>query len=296
MAIAVLTFSTSSPLIKWSESTGSVVAFWRMVGAVIAWWLLLSIAHVTRGRPLPSARTWRLAVAPGLFFGANIALFFTAVNKTAIAHAEFIAALSPLILLPAGAWLFDEHPNWRALRWGLLSLVGVALVLFFGPASGAATVGGDLLMIVVLVAWVCYLLTSKRARSIGVGTVDFMACMMPIGLLTAGPIALLIAGRDIVSLSARGWLVVGILVVMTGMVSHALIVFAQKQIPVATIGVMQTAQPALAVFFAFIFLDEAVRAPQIVGMALVIAGLAMFTWTSQRAALRRAQPRNLPRS
>ncbi len=290
MGIAVLAFSTSSPLIKWSESTGSVVAFWRMVGAVIAWWALLFVAHVTRGRPYPSAGTWRLAIAPGLFFGANITLFFTAVNKTAIAHAEFIAAMSPLLLLPLGAWLFDEHPDWRALRWGLISIVGVVLVLFFGPAQGEATIGGDLLMILVLMAWVGYLLTSKRARTAGVGTVDFMSCMMPIGLCTAGPIALVIAGSDVVSLSARGWLVVAILVVMTGMVSHALIVFAQKQIPVATIGVMQTAQPALAVFFAFVFLDESVRAPQIVGMALVIVGLAMFTSSAQR---RRAASRNL---
>ena len=31
-----------------------------------------------------------------------------------------------------GALLFGEHPNWRALRWGIVSIVGVALVLFFG--------------------------------------------------------------------------------------------------------------------------------------------------------------------
>jgi drug/metabolite transporter (DMT)-like permease len=284
MVVAVLAFSTSSPLIKWSESTGAVVAFWRMVGAVIAWWTVLVVARVTSGRAFPSARTWRLAVAPGLFFGANIALFFTAVNKTAIAHAEFIAAMSPLILLPAGAFLFAEHPNWRALRWGLISIVGVVLVLFFGPAQGEATVGGDLLMLLVVACWTGYLLTSKRARSSGVGTVDFMSCMMPIGLITAGPIAIAIAGADIVELSRRGWIVVAILVLMTGMLSHACIVYAQKQIPVATIGVMQTAQPALAVFFAFVFLDEEVRAPQIVGMALVICGLALFTWTSQRRA------------
>ncbi len=284
MVVAVIAFSTSSPLIKWSASTGAVVAFWRMVGAVIAWWTVLLVLHLTSGRPFPSTRTWKLSIAPGLFFGANIAIFFTAVNKTSIAHAEFLAALSPLILLPAGAVLFGEHPDWRALRWGLISVIGVVLVLFFGPAQGAATLGGDLLMIIVVSCWVCYLLTSKQARSSGVGTIDFMSCMMPIGLFTAGPIAMSVAGSDIFGLSGRGWLVVAILVVMTGMLSHACIVFAQKQIPVATIGIMQTAQPALAVFFAFVFLDEEVRAPQIVGMVLVIVGLAMFTWRAQRRA------------
>jgi drug/metabolite transporter (DMT)-like permease len=108
--------------------------------------------------------------------------------------------------------------------------------------------------------------------------------MMPIGVLVAGPIAAIIAGADVFGLSARGWLVVAILTLLTGMLSHGCIVFAQQHIPVATIGIMQTAQPALAVLFGFLILGEEVRPPQMVGMALVIGGLALFTWSSQRAA------------
>jgi drug/metabolite transporter (DMT)-like permease len=211
-------------------------------------------------------------------------LFFTAINKTSIAHAEFIAALTPLVLLPAGAFFFGERPNWTALRWGLISIVGVSLVLFFGPAQGVSSLSGDLLMIGVISLWTVYLLTSKRARAAGVNTLDFMACMMPIGVLTAGPIAAVIAGSDMFGLSAKGWLVVAILTLLTGMLSHGCIVFAQQHIPVATIGIMQTAQPALAVFFAFLILGEEVRLPQVLGMALVITGLALFTLTSARSA------------
>jgi drug/metabolite transporter (DMT)-like permease len=157
-------------------------------------------------------------------------------------------------------------------------------VLFFGPEQGASSVSGDLLMIGVILLWTTYLLTSKQARAAGVGTLDFMACMMPIGVLTAGPIAAIIAGSDVFGLTAKGWLVVGILTLLTGMLSHGCIVFAQQHIPVATISIMQTAQPALAVFFAFVILGEEVRAPQVVGMALVIVGLALFTLASSRTA------------
>jgi drug/metabolite transporter (DMT)-like permease len=261
-----------------------VVAFWRMIGAVIGWWTVIAITRVRSGRPAPTAATWRLALAPGLAFGANIALFFTAITKTSIAHAEFITALTPLILLPAGAFFFGERPNWNALRWGLISIFGVSLVLFFGPEQGASSLSGDVLMIGVIALWTTYLLTSKRARAAGVGTLDFMACMMPIGVLTAGPIAAIIAGSDVFGLTAKGWLVVLILTLLTGMLSHGCIVFAQQHLPVATISIMQTAQPALAVFFAFLILDEAVRAPQVVGMALVITGLALFTLASSRSA------------
>jgi len=284
MVVAVVSFSTSSSLIKWSESTGSVVAFWRMLGAVVGWWAVIAFTRVRSGRPAPTAMTWRLALVPGLAFGANIAVFFTAINRTSIAHAEFISTLTPLVLLPAGVFFFGERPDWNALRFGLISIVGVSMVLFFGPDQGVSSVSGDLLMIVVIALWTIYLLTSKRARAAGVGTIDFMACMMPIGVLTAGPIAAITAGSEVFGLSAKGWLVVAILTLLTGMLSHGCIVFAQQHLPVATIGIMQTAQPALAVFFAFVVLGEEVRAPQIAGMVLVIIGLALFTLASSRSA------------
>jgi drug/metabolite transporter (DMT)-like permease len=283
MIVAVISFSVTSPLSKWSESTGSVVAFWRMAGSVVAWWIVVMIARVRSGRPLPSRTAWRAVLVPALCFGTNIAVFFTAVTRTSIAHAEFIAALSPLVLLPAGAVLFGERPNWQALRWGLVSIVGVALVLFFGPAQGAATLGGDLLMILVLTLWATYLLTARRARAAGVDTLDFMACLMPLGLLTAAPIAVFTAGDDVLRLSARGWVAVLLLTILTGMVAHGCITFAQRLIPVATIGIMQSGQPALAVFWGFVILGEEVRGLQVVGMLLVVFGLALFTWSSQRA-------------
>jgi drug/metabolite transporter (DMT)-like permease len=112
-----------------------------------------------------------------------------------------------------------------------------------------------------------------------------MACVMPIGLLTAGPIALVIAGDEIWPLSTRAWVTVGILTVITGVAAHGLIVFAQHSVPVATIGILQSGQPALAVFWGWLILGEQIRAAQVPGMVLVVVGLALFTLMSQRRPL-----------
>jgi drug/metabolite transporter (DMT)-like permease len=279
---AVLAFSISGSFVKWSEQTGAVIAFWRMVGAIGAWWTVLLVAHLRNGVALPDRRTWRLVLPAGVFFGANISLFFTVITKTSIAHAEFIGSLSPLLVVPAGAVFFGEQPNWGALRFGVVSIAGVAIVLAFGSSNGVATVGGDLLMFVVVGTWVSYLLFARRARAAGVETITFMACLMPLGLLSATPIALTAGGSELFSVSARGWFVVALLVLLTGMVAHGCITFAQRHVPVAMISIMQIAQPALAVMWAFIILGETVRPLQVVGMALVICGLALFTRTSQR--------------
>ena len=278
---AVLTFSSSSSIVKWAETPGSVLAFWRMIGAVILWWIVIAGRRALTGRPVPSSTTWRRVVPAGLFFGLNITLFFTAINRTSIAHAEFITALSPLFLVPAGAIFFHEQPNRRALAWGGLTIVGLAIVLFLGGNQGGATFGGDALVIVVVFTWVGYLLTGRRARAT-VDVVDFMSTMMPIGLLTATPMALILAGDDIWPLSTKGWIAAGLLSVLTGMLAHGLIAAAQREVDVGTIGILQVAQPALAVGWSYLLLGEQIRAAQLPGMILMIIGLVAFSTVQWR--------------
>jgi drug/metabolite transporter (DMT)-like permease len=288
---AVLAFSSSSSIVKWADAPGSVIAFWRMVGAVVLWWIVIAGRRVVTGRPPPSATTWRRVVPAGLFFGLNITLFFTALNHTSIAHAEFIAALTPLFLVPAGALFFGEQPNLRALAWGSLSIVGLAIVIGFGGNQGGASIGGDLLVLLVVGTWVGYLLTSRRARAT-VNVVDFMSTVMPIGLITAGPLALLLDGDELWPLGSKAWAAIVLLSVLTGMVAHGLIAEAQGDVDVGTIGMLQVSQPALAVAWGYILLGEEIRLAQVPGMVLVLIGLAAFTFTLRPG--KRSQPEVVP--
>ena len=104
-----------------------------------------------------------MMIPVGLCFGLNITVFFSAIPHTSIAHAEFITSLSPLLLVPAGAVFFGEQPGTRALLWGLVTLAGLAIVLFSGGPQGGATVGGDLMILLVVLCWAGYLIIGRRA-------------------------------------------------------------------------------------------------------------------------------------
>lgn len=277
VATAVLCFSVSSSIVKWSGTPGSVLAFWRMLGAVVVWWVVARLS----GSPV----TWtsiRRTFVPGVLFGLNLALFFTAVTRTSIAHAEFIGALTPLLLVPAGAVLFKERVVRRALAWGSLALVGVAIVLFNSPASGSSSTSGDLLVAVAVLLWAGYLLSTKRVRG-GMDVAQFMGSVMPVGTLTLVPIV--VVRGEITEVGGKGWVAVVLLLLLTGIGAHGLIVFAQRHLPVATISILQVAQPALAVMWAFLILGESIRPLQVVGMVLVISGLALFILQSNRSSV-----------
>lgn len=273
---AVLCFSVSSSIVKWAGVPGSVIAFWRMLAAIVVWWVIARAA----GHP-PTRSSLRRAWPAGVLFGVNLACFFTAVTMTSIAHAEFLGALTPLVLLPAGAVLFAEPIEWRALGWGAIAIVGVAIVLFGGSDSGTASARGDLLVLVAMLLWASYLLVGKRVRQ-GMHVSELMASVTPIGTLALIPIVL--ARGGVTEMTAKGWVAVLLLLGLTGVGAHGLVVFAQRHVPVATIGVLQVAQPALAVVWAFAILGETIRPVQLVGMVLVVVGLALFTVMGNRAA------------
>lgn len=279
---SVIAFAFSLSVIKWPGIAGSAIAWWRLVGSALLWWAFLLIRRRRTGQPLPSRETWLLAAPPSLAFGINISLIFLAITRTSVAHADFIASMAPIVLIPAGFVFFAEQPRWRALGWGALSIIGLVVILSNGPTDGVATVGGDVLVAFGVLAFAVYQLLAKRARARGVEPFDFMAVLMPIALVTATPIALVSAGDELWPLSAKAWTSVAILSVMTGMVAHGLLYYAQRSVPIATIGMIQTSQPSMSTFWAWLLLGEAISAAQVPGMILATVGVALVVWFSRR--------------
>ena len=279
---AALSFAISLSVVKWPGIPGSVIAWWRLIGSSLLWWAFLIVRRQRTGRSLPTLAAWRLSTPPALCFGMNISLFFLALTRTSVAHADFISSMSPLILIPAGFVFFDEQPRWRALRWGGLSAIGLVIILWAGSDTGVATVGGDLLVVAGVIGFAGYQLLAKRARGHGVEPFDFMTIVMTVALVTATPVAITTAGADLWPLSTNAWIAVGILSVMTGMVGHGLLYYAHKSVPIATISLLQTSQPTMSTFWAWVLLGETITIGQVPGMALVTIGVAMAVWSSYR--------------
>jgi len=278
LVAVILLFSAGSTLVKLAETPGVAVAFWRMILCSFIW---IGILRVTEQRWLSWADI-RPALVPGIAFGLNITFFFTGVTKTTVASAEFTGALTPLLVVPLGAWLFHERLRLGDLAFGLISLIGLAIVLFFAPANGefswvgVAWIGGALCL------WSAYLLTSRRLRQ-GRSVAAVMAAITPIAAVVTLPLGLFIFPGSLSQITWRSVLFIVILAVLTGTAAHGLMVFAQKSVPIGVISMLQVSQPALAVLWSVIFLGSTVRPIQIGGMALVIIGLATVTIRTQRS-------------
>lgn len=278
LTVVILCFSAGSTLVKLAHTPGVTIAFWRMLLCSCIW---IGILRFTEGRWLNLADL-RAALVPGLIFGLNIAFFFTGVTKTSIASAEFTGALSPLLVVPLGAWFFKERMRLGALVWGLISIVGLGLVLFNAPPNGEFSWAGIAWIVAANVMWAGYLLTSRALRS-GRSVAAVMASITPIAGAVILPLMLIVFPGTITKVTWRSVVFIVLLGVVTGTAAHGLMVFAQKYVPVGVISMLQVSQPALAVLWSVLFLGSTVNGIQLVGGALVIAGLVAVTLQTQRS-------------
>ncbi len=186
--------------------------------------------------------------------------------------------------MPIGAWLFAERLHPWALVFALLGFGGVVIVLFSPPPNGDASLRGNVFGFIAMLLWTGYVVSTRHFRR-DMDVPTFMATICPIAAVAVLPLA--IADGDVFGLSGRGWTYMLILSFLTGVAAHGLNVYAQKTIPIGTIGIAQVAQPALAVLWSFLLLGEVLLGAQVVGIAIVICGLLAFLLLNEREERRR---------
>jgi drug/metabolite transporter (DMT)-like permease len=272
----VAAFSLSSTLVKSAESPGVLVAFWRLLIVSVVWNVYLGLT----GRRV-TLRHVRQAFIPGVFFGVNLATFFVGATNNSVANAALIGSLSPFLIVPLGAKLFHEYNDPRALVFALMAFGGAAMVLLNAPPNGDASLRGNVFGVLAMLLWVGYVVSTRHFRR-DMDVATFMATISPIAAVAVVPLA--IANGDVFAMSARGWAYTLVLTFLTGVAAHGLLVFAQRTIQIGTIGIAQVAQPALAVVWSFLLLDETVRSWQVVGIAIVMTGLLAFLVMNERGS------------
>jgi drug/metabolite transporter (DMT)-like permease len=271
----VVAFSLSSTLVKRAHTPGVLVAFWRLTTVSVVWNVYLRAT----GRRVTTADI-RQAFIPGIFFGLNLAIFFAGATKNSVANAALIGSLSPFLIVPLGAYLFKEHINPRALLFALAAFGGLAVVLYNAPPNGDATTRGNVFGVLAMLLWTGYVTSTRHFRR-DMDVAVFMATISPIAAVAVLPLA--ITNGDVFGMSGTGWTYMLILTFLTGVAAHGLMVFAQKTIPIGTIGITQVIQPPLAFIWSFLILDERLNGWQIVGIAIVLSGLLAFLLANQRA-------------
>lgn len=273
--LGTVAWGAAGILVKLTAISGLTLPLYRLGLGL----LLMSAAALALRRRI----TWAalLASAPGgLFFGADVALFFAALKRTSVADATFIGSLQPVLVLLLAGPLFGERLGLRQLAWMGLALAGVGVVVLGGPEGAGGGLAGDALATGALLAWAGYWLASKRAR-VKLATVEYMTGMFLVAGLLLTPFTLMLDTTFAVPRAIDWvWLALLGLVPSTG---HVLFNWAHRYVPATISSVVQAGVPVVATGAAFLVLGESVTWLQVLGGLAAVSAIGAIAAQSAGA-------------
>jgi inner membrane transporter RhtA len=263
-AFAVLLFVRIDPLgVAWLRilSAGLVFALWRRP------WRAWAAAHPDERR---TVITW----------GALLALmntsFYLAINQLSLGTVAAIEFAGPVLI---AAVALRSFRNLTALTLAVAGVAALAEVSLGGSPAGFA------FAIINMALFTGYIVLAHRvSRHVQLAGIDGLAMAMliaaafalPIGIVDAAP-----AFSDPVALGAA----VGV-GVTSSVVPYVLDQLAMKRLARATYALMVALLPATATVIGVIVLAQIPTLPEILGVGLIIAAIALYRDTE-----REAQPR-----
>lgn len=268
-AVAVSAWGSTGVIVKALDLDPVAISFYRFsiysTAVLIYLWL--------RGAR-PGLRVLRHSAAGGISLGIDVVLFFTAVKTTTVVNATTIGALQPVIILGIASKFFGEKIRAREVCAAVAAIVGVVIVVSQSSGSPEWNGAGDLAAVGALFAWTGYLVMSKRSAGVitpneytfGTGFWTVLVAL-PLGF---------IAQQDMSLPHTDQWVALLMLVIVGGLFGHSLMNWSITKIPLWLGSTLTLLIPIVSSLTAWVALDEALSALQLIAMAGVVAALTII--------------------
>jgi len=262
------TFIALSPIfVRLSDVGPTASAFWRVALAAPLLWPLLALSGARR-----ASIPWKLFLAAALAFAGDLAFWHWAIRFTSVANSTLLANLAAPFVT-AAMWIFWREKPSATFAVGLgIALAGVALLVHTSLAFSATALVGDAFGVITALFYAAYILAVKELRDRGAATLYVMAVTTTLTALLLLPVALA-SGEALLPASATGWLVLAGLAWISHCAGQGLIAYSLAHLPAAFSSVGLLLQPVMAAMLAWVLLAEPLAALQIVGGAVVLAGI-----------------------
>lgn len=278
LLIGILSISFSPIFVKFAVSAPVVVAFYRMLIALLILFPYCLFKGKLKAPPKPLA----IALAGGVIFGADIAVWNISLTLTSTTISTLIANLSPLWVGILSFLILKQNAGRLFWIGATIALTGIIILAGYQNVLALKLDTGILLALLSSLLYAVFLLMTKSVlKSINSETFVFY------NLVGAAVFLFIVAclqQNNLVSFSTITWLcflALGIICQLTGWltITHAL-----NYLPSTKVSMALLSRAVIASFWAFLLLHERIGAKEIIGSLLVLAGIAV-TFLSPKKAI-----------
>ena len=266
VVLAGVFWSLQGPTVRMIEdASGPQIIFWRSIGQLVV--MLGVVAIVSRGRVLSAFRLAGYRAVAGAFCHAAAGTCFVlAVLHTTVANVVFIMASAPLIAA-AGAWLLlRERIESRTLGAMVTAVIGIAVMMSEGLATGDVT--GTLLALVTTFGFAGIAVVARWGGGLNMLPAVCLGAALTIvaGWTMAGGDVAVTSSDRLYALASGG------LLTATG---ATLFLYGAKFVPAAVLVFLTLTEVVLAPIWVWAVFDEVPSAHTMTGGAIVLGAICV---------------------
>ncbi|MBL7254715.1 DMT family transporter [Paractinoplanes lichenicola] len=279
LIVAVLAVSSSASLIVYAAAPALAIAFWRNALATV---VLTPITYgPRRAEILGSTRRTRLfAVLAGLALAAHFATWMPSVQLGSVATAAALVATQPVWqgLIAAAQGRRPSLSGWIGIG---LAVAGAAWATGADIGVSGQAVFADVLALLGGIFAAIYTALGERSRTELSTTTYTWICYGTCAVILAG--VCLAAGLPLAGYDNRTWLAILALVAGAQLLGHSMFSYALQRTSATTVSVLGLLEVPGAALLAWAWLGQEPRAAALPGIALLMAGVAVFILGATRA-------------
>lgn len=286
LACGAVVLGLTSVLYELSHTSPATGAFYRCVWALPV--LVLLAAFERRGRPRrrPECRVGRArtddrwlapALGSGALLGVDLLLWHRSITDIGAGLATAILASQVIFAAALAHWFLGERVHRGMVAATPIVLLGAALAAdAFTPGGSSRTLDGGLLALGAAIAYAGYIVLA----GVAVRRSGLFAAPMLVSTAATATVALVLGAItgsvDLApSVSAQVWL--ALLALDSQCVGWLLVSRALSVLAVASVAASLTLQTASAMVFGAVLLAEHPQASQLLGCAVLLAGVTIAT-------------------
>jgi drug/metabolite transporter (DMT)-like permease len=208
---------------------------------------------------------------------------FKGLSLTTVSHASLMVGTLPMLLAIAGVVFSGERLHlggWLGLATSTAGAALIALSSKKASVTARATVRGDLLVVLSMVAAIAWILISKRLmRRHSALTVT--AVVYWIGAVILAAVVVNTSGVPTLHYSTRTWIAVAEQGFLATAGTTVLWNWGLQRVPVSQAGIFVNLEPLVGAILGVSLLHEALGSMALAGGALIIGGAAYFSYKPQ---------------
>lgn len=288
LLLSVFTLSQAGNIIRLCHAPPPVVAFYRLIFALVLLSPILLYRLKKKGLPYSCSDLFQMLVM-GVFFAFHFFTWIEAIQHTTVANAAILFSVAPIFTAMGARMFYGERVNFGV---SVAMMAGVLGVLFTGIGDlsfESKYLYGDFMGILAAIFFALYFLMGKKIQQkaeffITMPFVFFSAALTSL-------IAIYFKEMPLTGFDLSTWYALFALGLFPTIIGHGLLIYSLRFFKSSTVSTLTLVEPVLAAMGAWAFYSEAPLWYAFIGYGIMAAGLSfMFNQSRQKNVLQPSSP------